>query len=131
MTFAFDENVSPAIVLALKTLEYPVIHCTEFLPRGTPDEQLFEEIANRDFFLVTQDQNMSRKRHQRSAMLALGLGVFIFTGRASRSNREFALLLQQSFPEMANKATATLRPFIFGITDRRHFERDDSPRRRK
>ena len=74
MTFAFDENVSPAIVLALKTLEYPVIHCTEFLPRGTPDEQLFEGIANRDFFLVTQDQNMSRKRHQRSAMLARGRG---------------------------------------------------------
>ena len=31
MTFAFDENVSTAIVLALKSLDYPVVHYTEFL----------------------------------------------------------------------------------------------------
>lgn len=130
MTFVFDENVSPALVKVLLLLEYPVIHCTEFLPRGTADHVLFEEIASQGSFLVTQDQNMSRKKHQRAAMLALGLGVFIFTGKASRSNREFALLLQQSFPEIEHRAETTARPFVFGITDRRKFERQDRGRRR-
>ena len=87
MIFAFDENVSTAIVQALKSLDYPVVHCTDFLARGTPDDVLFEEIASRGYFLVTQDQNMSRKKHQRAAMLSLGLGVFVFTGRASRTNK--------------------------------------------
>lgn len=131
MQFVFDENVSPAIVAALKALSFPVVHCTEFLPRGTPDERLFEEIARRGDLLITQDQNMSRKKHQRAVMLSLGLGVFIFTGKASRSNAEFTVLLLQVFSELTHRAATTNRPFVFGITDRRHFERQDSVRRRR
>jgi predicted nuclease of predicted toxin-antitoxin system len=130
VTFVFDENVSPAIVTALKTLDYPVIHCTEFVARGTADEVLFREIASHGYFLVTQDQNMSRKKHQRAIMLSLHLGVFIFTGKASRTNKEFAILLQQSFSEIIRRSATTSRPFVFGITDRRRFERQDVGRRR-
>ncbi|MHB1072789.1 MAG: DUF5615 family PIN-like protein [Gemmatimonadaceae bacterium] len=129
--FVLDENISPAVAVALQTLDYPVRHCTEFLERGTKDEVLFLEVASRDYFLVTQDQNMSRKKHQRAAMVAQGLGVFIFTGKASKNNRELALLLQQAFDEMQSKAQHVARPFIFGISDRRHFDRHDTPRRRR
>lgn len=128
-TFLFDENVSPAIVDALKALEYPVCHCTEFLPRGSSDERVFAMTAVRDYILVTQDQNMSRKKHQRAAMLSHGLGVFIFTGQASRSNKEFAILIQRVFGEMRIKAERTTRPFVYGITDRRRFDRLDKRRR--
>jgi hypothetical protein len=117
--------------VALRALDYPVVHCTDFLSRGTPDEVLFKEIAARDYFLVTQDQNMSRKKHQRAVMLSLGLGVFIFSGKASRTNKELALLLQQSFAEIVHRSETTSRPFVFGITDRRHFERQDTGRRRR
>lgn len=129
VTFLFDENVSSAIVTALKALEYDVCHCTELLPRGTKDEVLFATAASGGYILVTQDQNMSRKAHQRAAMLTHRLGVFIFTGKASRSNKEFAILIQRVFAEMRMKAERTSRPFVYGITDRRRFERLDRRRR--
>jgi predicted nuclease of predicted toxin-antitoxin system len=128
-TFVFDENVSPRIVVALKALDYPVCHCTDVLSRGSADEAVFAMASTHGYFLVTQDQNMSRKPHQRAAMLSHGLGVFIFTGKATRSNKEFALLIQRSFDEMRARAERTARPFIYGITDRRRFDRLDRRRR--
>ncbi len=124
MRFVFDENISPKIVQILQVLEFDAVHSTALLPSGTADEALFAVLQS-DMYLVTQDQNMVRKRHQRAAMLDAGLGVFIFTGHASKSVPVLALLVQQVWGEMLSTAQTTARPFIFGISDRRRFERLD------
>jgi predicted nuclease of predicted toxin-antitoxin system len=125
LTFILDENISPKIAAALRAVDQPVSHATDIAPRGTPDEQLFLAVSQAGFFLVTQDQNMARKRHQRAALLSSGVGVFIFTGKASRDLLTFTTLIFQALPRMTVLANATERPFIWGITDRREFTRLD------
>ncbi len=129
MIFVFDENISPKVVEALQVLQYPAQHSTNLVPRGATDQVLFRALNPSEMCLVTQDQNMARKSHQREAILSARLRVFIFTGDASKSLAAMALLVQQVWPQLENLAQVTPAPFIFGISDRKRFERLDTPRK--
>ena len=91
---------------------------TEILPKGSSDTQIFLELSNRECFLMTQDHNMKRKKHQREAMRQAGISAFIFTGRAQKSVEEMMIKILQRFPEIEELALTTQKPFIYGIPDR-------------
>lgn len=98
-------------------------HVTDVMPRGTTDEAIFEKLAEEDWFLITQDQNIRRHKHQREAMLQAGVGAFIFTGRAEKSLKKMSIEVLARFDEIKDLASRTERPFIFGIPDRGNIER--------
>jgi predicted nuclease of predicted toxin-antitoxin system len=125
LTFLFDENISPAIVRALKELGKPVAYITEILPRGTDDVTIFHKLGELGWILVTQDQNIKRKRHEREAMKQAGVGAFIFTGRAVRDIDSMTILILRHFQQMEAFASSTRRPLIFGISDKGSFDRLD------
>ena len=125
MTFLFDENISPAIVRALKELGKPVAYVTDVLPRGTDDLTIFRKLGELEWILVTQDQNIKRKKHEREAMKQAMLGAFIFTGRAERDIDSMAILILKHFKQMENFAASTRRPFLFGISDKGSIDRLD------
>lgn len=125
MTFLFDENISPDICAALKALKKPVEHVLDVpeLGRETPDERTFAFLAeHEDWFLITQDKKMGRKKHQRAAMRQAVVGAFIFTGKAEKSNDEFMVLILRVWPEIERRAAGMQRPFIVGISDRHVFD---------
>ncbi len=125
MTFLFDENISPDIVESLRPLDKPVVHVVDVdeLGRGVLDEDVFDFLGQRpDWVLITQDKKMRRKKHQRQAILDAGLGVFVLTGRAEKSNDGLVVLLLQCWPALTKLASQTPRPFIFGISDGRKIE---------
>ncbi|MEX2284407.1 MAG: DUF5615 family PIN-like protein [Gemmatimonadota bacterium] len=121
--FLLDENISHKIAKALSALGEAVRHVTDVLPRGTADEAIFEKLAEEDWFLITQDQYIRRRKHQREAMLQAGIGAFIFTGRAEKSLKEMTVAVLERFDEINELAIRTDRPFIFGIPDRGGIER--------
>lgn len=125
MTFLFDENISPAIVKALKELGKPVAYITDILPRGTDDLTIFRKLGELEWVLVTQDQNIKRKKHEREAMKQAMLGAFIFTGRAERDIDSMTILILKHFQRMETFAASTKRPFIFGISDKGSIDRLD------
>jgi len=125
LTFLFDENISHLIVDALKALRKPVAYLTDILPRGTDDIALFSRLSELNWFLVTQDKKIKRKRHELEALRRAGLGVFIFTGRAERDVDSMMVLVLKHFNEIQRLATATTRPFIFGISDKGSIDRLD------
>jgi hypothetical protein len=125
LTFLFDENISQLVVDALKALGKPVAYLTDILPRGTDDITLFSRLAELGWFLVTQDKKIRRKKHELEALRRVGLGAFIFTGRAERDLDSMMMLVLKSFNEMQTLATETKRPFIFGISDRGSIDRLD------
>lgn len=125
MTFLFDENISPAIVKALKELGKPVAYITDILPRGTDDLTIFKKLGQLEWTLVTQDHNIKRKKHEREAMKQAKIGAFIFTGRAERDIDSMTILILKHFREIETFATNTKPPFIFGISDKGSIDRLD------
>lgn len=123
MIFLFDENISHKVVAALKALGHPVEHVSQIMPLGTPDETVFAEVASRGWVLVTQDKNIRRRPVQRRLLQQAGIGVFIFTGRAGRSNDQMTVLVLQRLEKMTKLAQRTAVPYIFGIPDRGDIER--------
>lgn len=124
MILFFDENVPPKVAASLQALgSCEARHLVDHLPRGTPDEQIFQFLAERGWLLVTQDYRIKRNPHQRQALLQAGVGAFIFTGRTDRSKEEMMIFILECLPAMGEFAANTQRPFIMGISDKRKFER--------
>jgi predicted nuclease of predicted toxin-antitoxin system len=120
----FDENIPPKVAASLQALgSCEARHLVDHLPRGSSDEQIFQLLADRGWFLVTQDYRIKRNPHQRQALLQAGLGAFILTGRADRSKEEMMIFILECLPNISELGASTGRPFIYGISDKRRFER--------
>lgn len=91
--FFLDENISWRIAKALQALEHEVVHLLDELPQGTTDTTYFPYIAERGWFLITQDKKIRKKPHERKAMVEAGVGAFILTGQANKSTDEFTVHL--------------------------------------
>ena len=118
MTFLLGENISHRIATALQAIGKPVKHVHEILQPGTSDEVIFEKLKDLGWILVSQDKNISRKKHQKQAMLQAGIGAFIFTGRANKSNDDMLVMMVRSFPEFVELTARSGRPFIYGVPDK-------------
>lgn len=118
MTFLFDENISPLVAAALKALGKPVVYLTDILPRGTDDITLFNRLGELNWFLITQDQKIKRKKHELVALKQSRIGAFIFTGRADKTVDTLTIMVLKHFDDIQELAGRTQRPFIFGISDR-------------
>jgi predicted nuclease of predicted toxin-antitoxin system len=124
LIFLFDENMPPRVAAALQALgTCEARHVVDHLPRGTPDEQVFEFAAARGWVLVTQDIRIRRNPHQRAALLQAGIGAFILTGRGGRSVEQMMIFLLERFPHILEAAAATRPPFIWGVPDRGRLDR--------
>lgn len=123
MILFFDENMPPRVADALRALgTVEAWHLTQHLPRGTPDEEVFAFLAGKDWLLVTQDERIRKRPHQRQALLAAGVGAFILTGRADRNVEQTLQFLLSRLDEMRRLAGAA-RPFIFGVPDKGKIDR--------
>ncbi|MGQ0715046.1 MAG: DUF5615 family PIN-like protein [Gemmatimonadaceae bacterium] len=124
MILFFDENIPPKVAAALQALgSCEARHLVDHLPRGTPDETVFQFLAEKGWFLVTQDYRIKRNPHQRRVLLQAGLGAFILTGRGHRSVEEMMIFVLECLPEIRVYAEETRKPFIYGISDKRKFEK--------
>lgn len=133
MIFLLDATFPPQLARALQELDQEDCqyrHAPAEFGADAKDEVIFAGIEERDWFLVTLDAKMSRRPAQRQAILDAGLGVFAFTGSSlpQRSFREIASFVLGVTDIILKKAQSTKRPFIWGISDRRVFERLDRPK---
>ena len=124
MILFLDENMPPSVAAALHALgTVEAHHLLAHLPRGTPDEEIFEFVARRQWILLTQDERIKRNPHQRRALLESGIGAFILTGRAERSTEDMMRFLLERLPEMREELEGVEPPFIFGVPDRGGIQR--------
>lgn len=130
MKFVLDATFSPQLATALEALSQDDAHF-EYAPTlfgsAASDEVIYQGVRDRDACLITLDIAMTRKPQQRAAMQEAGIGVFVFTGRtlAQRSFREIAAAVLAITDEIVARAGSTRRPFVWGISDRKKFERLD------
>jgi hypothetical protein len=86
---------------------------------------MFAKLGQLGWYLVTQDENIKRKKHEREAMKQERIGAFIFTGRAERNIDSMMILILKHFEQMETFAVSTSRPFVFGISYKRASDRLD------
>ena len=131
MIFLLDSSLPPRLAQALQLFDQEDCqyrHCTEVFGAGAHDEAMLAGVRERGWFLVTHDVRLSRQPAQRQALLESGIGVFVFTGLAERTVREFAAFVLECAGAMAYQAAKTKAPFIWGISDHRRFTRLDKSR---
>ena len=100
LTFFLDENISRRIAQAMTALGHRFEHLLDYFPQGTADVDFLPAIAAKGWILVTQDQRIRSKPHERKALMDAGVGAFIFTGRAQKSTEEFTIELLTRLAEM-------------------------------
>jgi len=79
--------------------------------------------AKDDWLLVTQDTRITKRPHERKALMDADLGAFFFTGRAEKSVEQLLILILECLPEIERYASRTVRPFLIGISDQGKFKR--------
>lgn len=110
MRFVFDENICPAIPVALRDLGEPVTSVHMLNLRGTKDEALAPIIAAEGGFLVTQDRKMLGNAAMVALLVEHQIGAF-FLQDAQAPQLEVARVVFRCWPAMRRWAVATGRPF--------------------
>lgn len=125
MILLLDENMPAKVADALSALgTVTAHHVTRFLPRGATDLEIFEFLREQqDWVLVTQDRRITKRPQELAALRDARVGAFVFTGKADRSLEQSMQLVLDSLPQMRRHVAQATRPFVFGISDRRRFER--------
>jgi predicted nuclease of predicted toxin-antitoxin system len=119
-----DENMPPKVADALHALgTVEAYHVTKYLPRGTADVEVFAFLADKDWVLVTQDERIRKRPHELAALRGANVGAFILTGRTNRTVEEMLSFLAACLGEMRKLVEKTRRPYIYGISDKRKFDR--------
>ncbi len=133
MIFLLDATFPPQLARALQELDQEDCqyrHAPAEFGAAAKDETIFAGIREREWFLITLDAKMSKRPAQRQAIIDASLGVFVFTGSslAQRSFREIGAFVLTVTDGILERARTTKRPFIWGISDRRVFDRLDRPK---
>jgi hypothetical protein len=115
----FDENFAPRIVNALRALGYPVDHVNQHVPKGTPDEDIFELTKHLGAHLLTKDAKIRRRKHEQAAYRSAGIGVFIYTGRSKRTFTDEAVFVISTIDRVIARAIELRSGFVCEITDRK------------
>jgi len=131
LIFLLDATFAPQLARALQELDQEDCefrHSSIVFGQEAPDELIFKGIKERGWFLVTLDARMSKRPAQKEAIIESGIGAFVFRGTSlpQRSFRKIAAFVLDVSDDIIEKAAGTTRPFIWGISDRRVFERLDS-----
>jgi len=119
----FDENFPPYLPEALRLFGFDAGHVLEDHDPGTNDVDLFEELGRQGWIWISHDKGAKRKPHERRALMAAGVGAFIFTGRSKRTAVQMMIFVLSYIDEMLELAERTRKAFIYGLSDRGRFER--------
>lgn len=104
MTFLFDENLPPAVAIALRDLGQPVTSVQIMGLCGTKDEALLPIVAAEQACLVTGDPAMLRNEGRVAQFRVLGVSAFILRD-GMVPGIEKARIVFRCWPEMLRRAS--------------------------
>ena len=118
LTIVLDENLSGRRIIAgLRNAGIPVKPQTDFLKRGSTDEQVLTVLSRHPgCLLLSKDSDFHRKPAVRNALIRHGVGAFIITAHKNKTADELVALVRAAWPRMERCARKWPRPFIAKIT---------------
>jgi hypothetical protein len=126
MTFYFDENLPRHLAVGFDKLQYPEglkigkeIH-VHYIPdkfgRGVKDFQWIPEIAKLGALVVTQDVNITRRKHELELYKHHKLGIFLLKGITKKKGLsvwEMVQTLAKNWEEICVLSDKYEPPFAF------------------
>lgn len=125
-----DENFAPQLAkgfsvfqehLNLKeSIKIKIQSVSEAFGRGARDEDWIPKAGESNSFVITQDINIYRKKHQNELFKKHNLGVFFF--KPPSKGYSFWEMLEQlvkHWPEIKKKMETTKKPFAYTVTPRK------------
>ncbi len=123
MTFLFDENLPVPAAQALKAVGEPVTHVQSEGLRGTKDVDLAEHLRANNWVLVTADSKIRKRAQERAAFIAAGVAVFVFSGKAKRTGRDWLALIFHRWDDIKRYAENNTAPYLVQVPDRGAIQR--------
>ena len=131
MKIFFDENTPGQLAEALNTLENNSLEKLDILATkyvfgsGVADEELIPKIGEVQGFLITQDLNIHRTRHQKELYIKHGLGVIFIKPPSKKGFRywEFVKLVINRWEEVIKIFKKEQKPFAFRCSSRSRLEK--------
>lgn len=123
MRFLFDENLPVPAARALKEVGEPVTHVQFEGLRGTKDVDLARHLQHHGWILVTADSKIKKRVQERAALLAAGVGAFVFSGKAKRTGRDWLELIFRRWDDIKRYAEGNSPPYLVQVPDRGAIQR--------
>lgn len=118
MTFLFDENLPVPAARALKDVGEPVTHVQLENMRGMKDVELAKQLQEHHWLFVTADNRIAKRVQERAALASAGAGVFVFSGKAKRTARDWLELIFRRWEDIKRYADSNTPPYLVQVPDR-------------
>lgn len=128
MIIYFDENFPPHLARGFEILQKPESQKMKlqtevrFLPdifgRGAKDEHWIPEIGKNEDCIITQDVNITRRKHELELYRQNKIGLFLLRGPSKKAGLkiwDMVLALAKNWPELLDKAHNYNKPFAFNF----------------
>lgn len=110
--FLFDENTPERLVRSLRELGQPAYHVYDVDLKQAPDPDVLQYAGERGWRVVTADQAILRRPHERAILKEFSLGAF-FLNDTITGTCKIARTLYRHWPEMKRLAATEPEPFLF------------------
>ena len=123
-----DENMPPHLAPGFNILQQPespklgipieVVHCSDYSEYGEKDEDWIPKIGGLDACIITQDINITRRKHELALMKKHKVGIFFLKGKNKKSGMsvwEMVETLAKSWPLITQIAISENKPFGYEV----------------
>ncbi len=114
MRFFIDNNLSTKLARGMSAFGEAVDHLKDHFPEDAQDTEWLAYIGNREFFLITRDDNIRRNPAEIRALRDHRVGAF-FLGGKNRSRCQLIQQLVRNWPRIKEIAHTESRPFAFRV----------------
>ena len=123
MTFFFDNNISPKLILILKALDVEAIHLKDEFPENTEDTVWLTHVGARGWVVVTADMAIRHRPAEYAALKATNMTVlFLKSNFLQRNKWGQAEWLIRHWPKIEEQVQRLGRGTIVTVSDRGKLE---------
>ena len=118
MRFFVDNNLGKPLAAGMTGFGEDVVHLTDHFDADAEDSEWLAHIGSRGWYLITRDDRIRYKPHERRAFVENEVGAF-FLGGKNLNRCELIQQLVRNWPRMKDFAATADRPFAVRVAPTR------------
>lgn len=119
LKIVLDENLPKTLAQAMDLLDQKgdvsVVHITDVVPAGTPDEEWASHVGRDGWCVITLDRNILRRKHEIQEMTRCGVGLFVLRPPKKANWCKQVQMLVRRWSDIKGAARSHERPYAFNV----------------